>query len=276
MTQKRILMAMDTTDKQSHFVERASTIAKQLHADFNRLQLKPHVSPYGCDGVIASVKSLNEGRAKSVLKNFIAGSTESAAVTRDIAEQLNIDLIVTTEHKSEYFFINRNVDKFLLRQLLRDTLFIKNKVTDYRQVCCVVDLDQENINQIVSKAKMFADQFQADLHLLYSVEHYPCLGHELLTPEELEYEMREYLRAYHEKFNNIAEQFAIPSNQCVIKIGDLISTVKNYSEQNAIDLLMVGNQQHFGLGKMAPSTAAKLLHNVSCDLLALFLAKTLH
>lgn len=283
MSHKRILMTVDstTTGKQAYFAGRARAIANKLQADINQLQVKPHISPYGCSGIVASICSLGSSETSTEVKSWVADTNEISTLTRNVVEQLQVDLVVTTEHKPEYVFLHRNDDKALLRQLAHDTLFIKNSEADYQHICCVVDLNKANAAQLVVKAKAFADEVQANLQLFYVIDHYPCHGHELLSQVEIDYEINECLQAYQQELAIFAAEYGITAENCAVKIGCLKESIVQQVEQQAIDLLIVGNCQHLRLAKIVPSTAAKLIHQVNCDVLAVFLptaanSKVLH
>lgn len=274
MSHKRILVAIDavTACKELSIAQRAHAIALQTGAEMCSLKIEPNLAACGMGGAIASLTEL-ESVIHSELGDIKSSTFERGDhiwLTDQLAEQVHADLVVTAEHTSESLLLNRDDDKALLRNAHQDMLFVKNGTQSYQQILCLVNIEHKNASILIKKAKQFADEVNAQLSLAYVIGAYPYAGLELLGQREVICEEEDYLQTCADHLQRIAEPFDIPTQRQHIRVGKLVPIIKQQINALQADLLIMANQHQLGLRKLGRSLPAKMIHQVECDLLAIY------
>lgn len=271
MSHKRILMAVDsvTTEKQHHIHQRAHYLAASTGAVLNKLLVESHFSAIGMAGAIASLSEMNH--AVSV-DDCIVEHGDHVYVTDQVASDMGIDLVVLAEHSMRSPLLSRDDDKALLRNAHQDILFVKNSVKDYQDIVCVLDVFQRNARGVLKKAKQFAKDANASLHVVHMIGRYPHAGLEHLNQADLLCEEEEFIQSCHDRLQGLAKTFEIANEHQHVCVGNSIVHIKQELAAISADLLIMANAPHHHFGKADSLLPAKVVHDIDCDLLALYVA----
>ncbi len=143
-------------------------------------------------------------------------------------------------------------------------------MSNYHNVVVAVDLE-DDCNEVVKKA----------MNLGFAIEHI-TLAHVfepmpapyasiipyapgLAATDDLDAQVKASQTA---KLNTVAEEFGIPTSQCLLLEGFAAKELKLHAAENDVDLIIIGSHGRHGLGLMLGSTANGVLHGASCDVLA--------
>lgn len=274
MTHRRILMAIDaaTVCKTANIQHRVEAIAKHTGAQINTLQIKSNSLAHGMRGAFASLANIEHAIhfEPEKVASHVCERGDPVVLTNHFAQNVAADLVVTAEHISEKFLLNRDDDKALLRNAHHDMLFVNSNVQEYKTALCLVNIEHKNADQLILKAKRFADEMNADLHLAYVIGTYPYAGLEHLGQDEARREEEDFLRTCSDKLQLLAEVCDIPSNNQHIRVGKMTPIIKQTIYTSQADLLIMANQQQHGLRRFSPSLPAKMIHQIECDVLAIY------
>jgi nucleotide-binding universal stress UspA family protein len=195
-------------------------------------------------------------------------------LTNQHAADIEADLIVTAEHNPDFFIFHRGEDKAILRSSPCDILFVKQTDKEYKNILVTVDLEQDDYQHIVERASQFARGIGATLNVIYIINEYPFSKIEYMQVSELMYNEKEFVQKAWQQLESLGEDFSISEDNQKLRMGDFNKVLREEIETGDIDLLVVGNREHHGVGKLAASTVAKILPRVSCDVLAVHLEET--
>jgi nucleotide-binding universal stress UspA family protein len=252
---KNILFATSSFgEQQSQVTQQVQSCAQHLKANVQHLQVTakptPHVLGY------------------SYFSDTVCKSGHFAKVMSQYAKTTTPDLIITPSAGKASWFSDEH--KTVLRDAKYDVLFVKGQYQSYRQIIVAVDVENyRSAHFIIGRAKQFADEVGAELHLLYVFPH--------SSLESLQYggsfkpdDISEIgsLAAWN-ALCELAAEHGVDERDIAFRIGDLKYFVEEESTQVGADLLVMGNVEHYGIAKLAPSTSARMLHHTPCDLLAL-------
>ena len=143
-----------------------------------------------------------------------------------------------------------------------------------RKVVAAVDAsdtelqDSELNERIIEQASSLALQCDAELHLLYACDIAAACLADLgggLTLADLTRELR---RDLEKSFLKLAGRFGVPSDRRHFIMGQPVSALSEFANENQVDVIVMGRVQSHGLQKLVGSTTEHILYQVPCSVLA--------
>jgi len=138
----------------------------------------------------------------------------------------------------------------------------------YRHVLVAVDLSEQD-TYVVQKARHLAQVFDAKLSIIHVLDNIPmpdtAYGTIIPLNEDSSYEMLEAVKA---KLRKLGEWMAIDLERRWLVWGVPGEEIVRIARQEHVDLIMVGSHGRHGLGLLMGSTANRVLHHASCDVMA--------
>lgn len=113
-----------------------------------------------------------------------------------------------------------------------------------------------------------ARAYQAKLTLLHVVEHFPENLPVTMGASE-EQDPKTYLMTLsRDRLSDLAAELGVPDTAQIVRVSQRSARheIQQFSEENNVDLIVLGSQHHGLLGSLG-STASGLLSAVRCDLL---------
>lgn len=137
----------------------------------------------------------------------------------------------------------------------------------YNRILLALDLSS-NTELLCQKASKLAELYQAELLLAHVNE--PIITDSAFDtlpalPPDFEDTL---LRNARERLENIAQQYAIDTQQIFLEVGDTRREIIRVAEEQKVDLIVVGSHGRHGVALLLGSTANAVLHHASCDVLA--------
>lgn len=134
----------------------------------------------------------------------------------------------------------------------------------YKKILIAVDVC-DDYQEVIKKALKLADDPEW-LHVVHVVEpiYYP---ENYMGGLAIDFQEKTVSFAKSE-LDEIATKHAIPPANRHILIGKAATSIHVFSEENAIDLIIVGSHGKHGLQLLLGSTATAILHGAKCDVLA--------
>ena len=143
-----------------------------------------------------------------------------------------------------------------------------------RKVVAAVDAsdtelqDSELNDRIIQQATSLALQCDAELHLLYACDISAAYLADLgggLTLSDLTRELR---RDLEKSFLQLAGRFGVPADRRHFIMGQPVSALSEFANENQVDVIVMGRVQSHGLQKLVGSTTEHILYQVPCSVLA--------
>lgn len=137
-------------------------------------------------------------------------------------------------------------------------------MSSYNNILVAIDVC-DDFQPVVEKASKIAGSGSA-LNLVHVVEpiYYPenYMGGLAIDFQEKSVEFAR------QELDDMAAKFHVPKDACHVLMGKASSSIHLFSEENAIDLVVVGSHGKHGLQLLLGSTATAILHGAKCDVLA--------
>lgn len=141
----------------------------------------------------------------------------------------------------------------------------------YNNILVAIDLHPSCDDNTAIRAHKIASELNAKLSIVHAVEHINAYGMAQAYPtvidleEQLAQEAKDALAKFSQKFN-------IPVTQQFIEVGSPKMVILNKAEEIKADLIIVGSHGRHGLALLLGSTANAVIHNATCDVLAVRIA----
>lgn len=143
-------------------------------------------------------------------------------------------------------------------------------MSGYRKIVVAVDLSNES-RVIVRRALDVAAQ-GSEVHLVYVQEPMDSVymgvvpyGPVFVGMDEVEENLKKEL---HGKLNALGEEFGVPERFRHFLNGVPAREIHRFTEDNGIELVVLGTHGQKGVQLLLGSTANSVLHGCSCDVLA--------
>ena len=140
----------------------------------------------------------------------------------------------------------------------------------YQNVIVAIDL-ADDCTAVVEKTVDLGIDF-ANLRLVHVFEPIPApyasvipYAPGLAATDDLDNRVRSNLAG---KLHSVADQFNIPSEQCLLLEGYPAKEIRTYAADSNADLILIGSHGRHGLGLVLGSTVNAVLHGAPCDVLA--------
>lgn len=139
-------------------------------------------------------------------------------------------------------------------------------MSTYRKMLVAIDLTEE-APQVLDKAKAVADAHGAELMLVHVVEPvgYAYGGDIPMDLSELQDQLD---KAAREQLGLHGDRYGVAKGNQIVTVGRPESEIHRLSQENSVDLVIVGSHGRKGLQLLLGSTANGVLHGTECDVLA--------
>jgi universal stress protein A len=137
----------------------------------------------------------------------------------------------------------------------------------YKRILLAVDLSEES-DQLIDKTCEIAERNNAELSLIHVIEplSFAYGGDVPMDLTTIQEQLDDHARS---KLDSFAARLSHPVTHKFIVSGHTESEIHRHSEENAIDLVIVGSHGRHGLSLLLGSTANGVLHGAHCDVLAI-------
>ncbi|OGO90281.1 MAG: universal stress protein UspA [Coxiella sp. RIFCSPHIGHO2_12_FULL_44_14] len=136
----------------------------------------------------------------------------------------------------------------------------------YTKILVALELSNGNDAVLLSKAQEFAAE-GTELYLIHGVEHMSSYGAAYGISAGIDVE-EVLVDESRKSLSKIAEQFNVPPNRQIVKVGPAKFLILEEAEKANIDLVIVGSHGRHGVRLLLGSTANAVLHGAKCDVLA--------
>jgi len=141
-------------------------------------------------------------------------------------------------------------------------------VAVYQHIIAAVDLG-ENSAKVLQHAAPLAEICDARLTVLHVVNYIPASDMDYLIPPSEDSENK-LIEAAQQQLQALLEREALASGVETITVtGRPKVEIARVAEQQQADLIVVGAHGRHGLAGLLGSTAERVLHRVSCDVLTI-------
>lgn len=139
-------------------------------------------------------------------------------------------------------------------------------MTQYSRILVAIDLTEE-APQVLKKAKVLAEAFNAELMLAHVVEPvgYAYGGDIPMDLTELQEQLDKAAKAQLEAYG---KEYGVPPERQIASVGRPESEIHRLCEEKQVDLVVVGSHGRHGFQLLLGSTANGVLHGAECDVLA--------
>jgi universal stress protein A len=138
----------------------------------------------------------------------------------------------------------------------------------YKYVVCAVDFSPHS-EIVATRAIELANQFGAQLTLLYVVENFPeDRSNEIIAPEHIdpaEYRKNIALQGLTELCERL--QYREASYEILFSMHSAWHEIVRFTGENTVDLIVAGSHGSYGATSLLGSTANGVVNHAPCDVL---------
>ena len=140
----------------------------------------------------------------------------------------------------------------------------------YKNILIAVDFS-DACKQVIQRGLLSASQNQANVFLIHVVEHLPPIdfGYEPMSNPDWYSNEEELIKHAKKNIISLAKEHNIPSSHARVISGSPKHEIIQFTNDNNIDLIVIGSHGRHGLQRLLGSTAYPILHNAPCDVLAI-------
>ncbi len=143
-------------------------------------------------------------------------------------------------------------------------------MSGYRKIVVAVDLSNES--RIIIRRALDVASENAEVHIVYVQEPMDSVymgvvpyGPVFVGMDEVEENLKKELSG---KLNTLGEEFGVPEKSRHFLNGVPAREIHRFTEENAIELVVLGTHGQKGVQLLLGSTANSVLHGSTCDVLA--------
>jgi len=142
-------------------------------------------------------------------------------------------------------------------------------MSNYKTILIAIDFS-EACKQVLEQGLFTASQNQADIFLVHVIEHLPPIdfGYEPMSNPDWYNNEAELIKHAEKNIQALASKHAIPHDRAAVISGSPKHEIIQFAETNNVDLIVIGSHGRHGLQRLLGSTAYPVLHNATCDVLA--------
>ena len=139
---------------------------------------------------------------------------------------------------------------------------------DYQHVLLAVDYSEQGV-YVAEKARSLANLYQAKLSIIHVLDNIPMPDTNYGTVIPLNQNSSdELLEAEKSKLMQLGDQLAVDLANRWLLWGVPKQEIIHITEQEQVDLIVVGSHGRHGLALLLGSTANSVLHYAKCDVMA--------
>lgn len=141
----------------------------------------------------------------------------------------------------------------------------------YDRVLIAIDASQES-EQVLRKGVELANLYDASITVVHALElPMPMVGELALV--DTYFNSEEYIRLVTDALLSLLKKADLPASTLQIISGLPVSTIIDFSENNNMDLIVVGSHGKNGIKLLLGSVASGVLHKAKCDVFVYRLKK---
>ena len=145
----------------------------------------------------------------------------------------------------------------------------------YKNILLATDFSAIS-RQTTARAKLMADQFDAQLSVLHVAEYVPMLDpatialdpFNLVGPDQIIYD------SAIQQLMELGDRLGIPDERLLFENGQAKDVIVQVAMENDIDLIVIGTFGRQGIGSLLGSTATSVIMHAPCDVLTVKLVET--
>jgi len=289
---RNILLVTDFSGHSEWAARRAADVARRLGAQLTVL----HIIDYCPEDIppdIVSPEDLNPGeilvhRTRSSLAKLaercgLNGATQKVILTSHPARKeiiryagehgMDLIVIATHGHHGVTPLLGSTADR-VVRGAPCDVLAVRvgkqaQDLGAYSRILGATDFLDPSYSA-ARRVTSLIKSYNAELLLLHVVEYSPeLLFHEWIGPERVDYFTSLRIRAARDSLRELADAIEYPdADQHAIASTDTAAQeIIRFAEAKGVDLIAVGAYGRYGIDFLLGSTAERVLHGASCDVL---------
>lgn len=137
---------------------------------------------------------------------------------------------------------------------------------EYAHITVAVDLTEESA-RVIQKGQRIAERTGAILDVVHTLEPVGVTygGDMSMDVDTLQQELETHAR---QGLTRLANELGISEEHQHVLVGQPDVSIKEFTEQQQTDLIVVGSHGRTGLALMLGSTTSTVLRNANCDVLA--------
>jgi len=144
-------------------------------------------------------------------------------------------------------------------------------MSNYKKIIVAIDIQTEH-EQVINKALTICNSPE-ELYLTYVPVPSMYITPYLYGVDYSVINDTERMSLFHKELNEIATKFGIPEKNVLFKAGEAADEIKNFANEIAADLIVIGTHGRSGIKLLLGSTANSVLHGVKQDVLAVRIAE---
>ncbi len=139
-------------------------------------------------------------------------------------------------------------------------------MSHYNRILVAIDLSEES-GVVLERAKLLAEQNQAELNLIHVVEivSYAYGGEIPVDIADIQNQIENHAES---KLSSLATSLGYPVNKAIVATGNTGSEIHAVAKDLKTDLIVIGSHGRHGLSLLLGSTSNGVLHGAECDILA--------
>ncbi len=139
---------------------------------------------------------------------------------------------------------------------------------NYKHILLAMDFF-ENDKAVAERARDLADKYQAKLSIIHVVDTMPITDSGFGTDVPFNLDLtKELLAEAKKKLAKLAENLGVAEDGLWLEMGSPKTEIIRVSEEDNVDLIVIGSHGRHGLALLLGSTANGVLHHANCDVLA--------
>jgi universal stress protein E len=278
---KTILVLTSTHEESKCSLKKAHDIAAPLGAEIEVVGFNTEVNGAG-DTVASQADALKTAvddifqdyEKKDSIKSQVVATDDVARWVMDYCERNEFDLIIKAGHRSESFF-HTPCDWKLIRNLRIPVLIASQQRWKCKHVVMAaidpVAKDDVHIqlNTIILEwAEKWAETFDAELHIVYSIPVANVLK-QLDVVDLREHERKHRVKA-EQQLRALLDSYDLPNVHMHITAGPPAKTIPHWADELKAELVVMGSMGRQGLNALlVGNVAEKVMHHLRTDSLIL-------
>ncbi|MDE0732746.1 MAG: universal stress protein [Gammaproteobacteria bacterium] len=142
----------------------------------------------------------------------------------------------------------------------------------YNNILVAVDLSNDS-QRVINRALKIADGEASKLHLVHVVEPVAAAYSMDIYAVNVTELQQEAINIAEKKLEKIAKDMGVGNNKIHTLLGAPAPEVRNLALENDADAIVIGSHGHAGWEILLGSTATKVLHGATCDVLTVYVGE---